>query len=51
MILPNIWFLDQLPFHHRDPFDRLLIAQANAEQLTLASSDGAFSLYSVARLW
>jgi PIN domain nuclease of toxin-antitoxin system len=36
-----------IPFHHRDPFDRLIIAQALAEQLTLVSDDGMFSSYSV----
>ena len=35
----------RLPFHHRDPFDRLLICQAMAEQLTLVSDDRAFPLY------
>jgi PIN domain nuclease of toxin-antitoxin system len=46
----HIWFLGQLPLHHRDPFDRLLIAQANADHLTLVSVDSSFSLYSVALL-
>jgi PIN domain nuclease of toxin-antitoxin system len=36
-----------LPPHHRDPFDRMLVAQANAEGLTLVSWDSAFSLYDV----
>jgi PIN domain nuclease of toxin-antitoxin system len=36
-----------LPFHHRDPFDRLIIAQALAEEMTLVSSDSAFSAYPV----
>jgi PIN domain nuclease of toxin-antitoxin system len=40
-----------LPFHHRDPFDRLLIAQALEEDLTLVSSDSAFDAYGVKRLW
>jgi PIN domain nuclease of toxin-antitoxin system len=39
-----------LPPHHRDPFDRMLIAQARAESLTLVSADKAFDLYDVARL-
>lgn len=34
-----------LPFHHRDPFDRLLIAQALEEDLTMVSSDRQFSAY------
>jgi len=41
----------ELPFHHRDPFDRLLIAQALLEGLTLVSSDAAFEPYAVPRLW
>jgi PIN domain nuclease of toxin-antitoxin system len=40
-----------LPFHHRDPFDRLLIAQAQVEQMPIVSSDPAFDWYPVARLW
>lgn len=40
-----------LPFHHRDPFDRLLIAQALVEKIPVASVDGAFEAYGVTRLW
>jgi PIN domain nuclease of toxin-antitoxin system len=40
-----------LPFHHRDPFDRLIIAQALHEGLTIVSRDGAFDDYGVPRLW
>ena len=40
-----------LPFHHRDPFDRLLIAQAQVEQIPLISVDPAFDSYAVHRLW
>ena len=36
-----------LPPHHRDPFDRMLIAQAQAEGLTIVTSDGIFSKYGV----
>ena len=36
-----------LPFHHRDPFDRLIIAQALAENLPIVSVDSAFKKYSV----
>lgn len=39
-----------LPEHHRDPFDRLLVAQATLEGLTLATVDEAFDPYSVRRL-
>ncbi len=40
-----------LPFHHRDPFDRLLIAQAMTENLPILSVDSAFDSYAVIRLW
>jgi PIN domain nuclease of toxin-antitoxin system len=36
-----------LPNHHRDPFDRLLIAQAHVEGLTIVSADRHFGLYGV----
>lgn len=36
-----------LPLHHRDPFDRMLVAQAQAEGLTLVSRDAAFHRYDV----
>lgn len=40
-----------LPFHHRDPFDRLLIAQALAENVPLVSSDAIVEAYGVVRQW
>ena len=40
-----------LDFHHRDPFDRLLIAQAKTEGLTLLSKDTAFKNYNVELVW
>lgn len=43
--------VSSLPFHHRDPFDRLLIAQSKVEQMTLVSIDPVFDSYSVNRLW
>jgi len=43
--------LIDLPFHHRDPFDRLLIAQAIAEQIPLVSSDAVIDHYAITRLW
>jgi PIN domain nuclease of toxin-antitoxin system len=36
-----------LPLHHRDPFDRILIAQAVSENATLVSDDGVFPVYGV----
>lgn len=40
-----------LPFHHRDPFDRLLIAQSVVEGLLLVSADSAFDAYPIQRFW
>jgi PIN domain nuclease of toxin-antitoxin system len=40
-----------LPFHHRDPFDRLLIAQAKADDLTIVTRDLEFSKYPAKTLW
>ena len=40
-----------LPMHHRDPFDRLLIAQALVEDLPIVSHDSAFSHYPVSLIW
>lgn len=40
--------LANLPLHHRDPFDRLLVAQAQAERLTLVSADARLGRYDVA---
>ena len=37
--------VERLPFHHRDPFDRILIAQANAEGMALVTRDSAFDRY------
>lgn len=51
-----IWFahiqhVSQLPHHHRDPFDRLLIAQALTDDLILVSRDSKFDSYGVRRVW
>jgi PIN domain nuclease of toxin-antitoxin system len=40
-----------LPLHHRDPFDRLLIAQAIIKELPLVSTDSAFRAYPIQRIW
>ena len=42
--------LENLPWHHRDPFDRMLIAQASVDGLALASHDSRISEYDVAVL-
>jgi PIN domain nuclease of toxin-antitoxin system len=41
----------QLPHHHKDPFDRLLIAQAVVEDVAVVSSDQAFDAYPITRVW
>ena len=43
--LPHLLTLEQLPLHHRDPFDRLLVAQSISESLLLVSADAAFHAY------
>jgi PIN domain nuclease of toxin-antitoxin system len=43
--------VESLPTHHGDPFDRLLIVQAQLDGLTLVSKDAAFNQYDVDRLW
>ena len=40
-----------LPFHHKDPFDRMLVAQARTERLTLVTCDEKIALYDVPQLW
>ena len=40
-----------LPFHHRDPFDRLIIAQSLVERIPVVSSDELFDRYGVERIW
>lgn len=42
---------EKLPFHHRDPFDRLLIAQAMAEKMTIVTADQIFATYGAITLW
>ena len=40
-----------LPFHHRDPFDRLLVAHCLVESMSLISADTVFDQYGVTRIW
>jgi PIN domain nuclease of toxin-antitoxin system len=49
--LPHLVRLAELPFHHRDPFDRLVASQALVEQIPIVSADDIFDAYGVARLW
>jgi PIN domain nuclease of toxin-antitoxin system len=48
---PHAAAVETLPFHHRDPFDRLLIAQAQLEDLPIVSGDPAFRKYDVRVVW
>jgi PIN domain nuclease of toxin-antitoxin system len=51
-ILPrHTTLLTTMPYHHRDPFDRLIIAQALAEGMSTVSTDSIIDAYSVARIW
>ncbi len=49
--LDHINVVASLPFHHRDPFDRLLIAQAMVEQIPILSADSVFDNYLIERLF
>ena len=44
------WAAGRLPAHHRDPFDRILVAQAREEQLILVTDDRVMASYDVAKL-
>ncbi len=48
---PHAWKVRELPLHHRDPFDRLIVAQALCEELELVSADAALDAYGVSRHW
>jgi PIN domain nuclease of toxin-antitoxin system len=43
--------VEQLPWHHRDPFDRMLVVQAQAERATLVSGDPVLAAYGVTVVW
>jgi PIN domain nuclease of toxin-antitoxin system len=47
----HAWRVRALPHHHGDPFDRMLIAQAQLERLPIVTADAAFSDYDVAVIW
>jgi len=49
--LDHLAVVSTLPFHHRDPFDRLLVAQAQVEAVPLVSVDTALDSYGITRLW
>jgi PIN domain nuclease of toxin-antitoxin system len=43
--------VETLPFHHRDPFDRLLVAQLLTEKMSIISADTVLSEYGIKRIW
>ncbi len=43
--------VERLPFHHRDPFDRLIVAQAQREHLAVVTRDTVFADYGVRTVW
>jgi PIN domain nuclease of toxin-antitoxin system len=47
----HLAIVSKLPFHHRDPFDRLLIAQVISENIQIISADTKFDSYDVDRRW
>ncbi len=49
--LPHIYQTQELPLHHRDPFDRLLIAQSLVEAIPVVSSDELWDAYNIRRIW
>ena len=49
--LAHVAAVSTLAFHHRDPFDRVLAAQARHESLPLVSADPVFRKYTVKRVW
>lgn len=48
---PHAAAVEQLPLHHRDPFDRLIVAQAQAERLAVVTKDTVFRKYGVKTIW
>ncbi|CCI19932.1 MAG: type II toxin-antitoxin system VapC family toxin [Microcystis panniformis] len=49
--MAHLTVVTTLPFHHRDPFDRLLIAQAMVEKMSIISADEIFDSYGISRIW
>jgi PIN domain nuclease of toxin-antitoxin system len=45
--ISHISYLEKLPFHHRDPFDRIIIAQAIVEKLSVITNDDCFDYYEI----
>ncbi len=49
--LSHVTKVSELPFHHKDPFDRLLIAQAMIEGIPILTGDSLFDAYKVRTIW
>ncbi len=49
--MAHLAVVTNLPFHHRDPFDRILIVQAMVEKVSIVSTDGIFDSYGISRIW
>ena len=49
--LPHVLRVQTLPLHHRDPFDRLIVAQSLVEDMPLVSADSLLDTYGIKRLW
>lgn len=51
ILLTHVLRLESLPVHHRDPFDRIILAQAIEESMPIVSADARFRQYPVEVLW
>jgi PIN domain nuclease of toxin-antitoxin system len=49
--LQRATFVESLPMHHRDPFDRLLVAQSILEKMSIVSNDVLLDAYGITRIW
>jgi len=49
--LDHVLKVEELPMHHRDPFDRILIAQSRQEKMPLVTSDAIFARYPIEVIW
>jgi PIN domain nuclease of toxin-antitoxin system len=49
--LPHILALEKLPWHHRNPFDRIIISQSMKENIPILSANEELDFYSVTRIW
>ncbi len=49
--IKHMSYLINLPLHHRDPFDRLIISKAMVDEIPIITSDEKFSLYDIERIW